>query len=79
MGELGTALIRQTLLIFFTALVVFKFESRTKAWIGIALILISRTVLLPLHLFQETGVPMFSTELVSAQVKNFPRMWQADS
>jgi hypothetical protein len=72
LGELWTAVVRQALLIFFTIMVALNFESETKKVISTVLIWISRVIILPLHLFQETGVPLFSTELIAAQVGTLP-------
>jgi hypothetical protein len=67
-GELYTAVIRQCLLIFFTIAFFPKFGSETKRRCGVTFIWITRIIYLPLHMFHETGIPIFSTELITSQV-----------
>jgi hypothetical protein len=66
--DVNMALIRVLLLGFFTPIFTLNFDSETRRRAGMAFIWVSRAILLPLYLYLETGIPFFSTELLSAQV-----------
>ena len=66
--ELWTVAIRLIIQTFFTTMLLLNFVKDKRKSVGTVLIWISRAVLLPLHLYHETGIPIFSTELITAQV-----------
>jgi hypothetical protein len=66
--ELIMAFARIFLLAFFTTMFTMKFKAETRRRAGTLLIWISRLIFSPLYLYQETGIPVFYTELLSAQV-----------
>jgi hypothetical protein len=56
------------LLSFFTAAFTMKLKAETRRRAGTPFIWIFRAIVLPLYLYQETGIPVFYTELMAAQV-----------
>jgi hypothetical protein len=66
--ELLIAVTRMLTLTLFTAMFTLNFEVETRKRAGMPFIWISRSVMLPLYLYPLTGIPVFYTELLSAQV-----------
>jgi hypothetical protein len=66
--EMIIALLRTFLLAFFTAVFTMKLKAETRRRAGTPFIWISRAVFLPILLCLETGIPVFYTEVLAAQV-----------
>jgi hypothetical protein len=66
--EIWTASIRMIVQTVNTTLIFLNLSMEMRRRVGVLWIWISRTILLPLHMFHETGIPIFSTELITAQV-----------
>jgi hypothetical protein len=59
---------RVILLAVFTVVFAMKLKAETRRRSGTPFIWIFRAILFPIHLFLETGIPVFYTELMAAQV-----------
>jgi hypothetical protein len=66
--ELIVAFARILFLAFFTAAFAMNLKAETRRRAGMPFIWISRAVFFPLYLFQETGIPVFYTEVLAAKV-----------
>jgi hypothetical protein len=67
--ELLIAFARLFFLAIFTTIFTLNFQAETRRRAGRLFIWISRLVFLPMYLYQLTGIPVFYTELLSAQVR----------
>ena len=67
--ELIPALFQKIILIFFTTVLFLNFGIDARKRAGRVFIWISRVVHLPLHMFNETGIPILITQLLIAQAR----------